>query len=264
MERRKITDAIVIHCSATPEGRDHGVDDIKAWHKARGFEDVGYHYVVRLDGSVEVGRGEGFVGAHCVESGMNRRSIGVCYVGGMDKAMKAPKDTRTAAQRRSLAELVKRLQGKYRIPDSRVFGHRDFAKKACPSFDVRTMFMVVLAVVSVFASACTRKVYVPLETRGVKVDTVYVSRNSAERLADRDTIRIREGGDTVKVEAVKWRWRERIVADTVFRTVRDSVFVKERQAVAGGGEMSWGSGFRNMLLAVLIAVGLILVLRRYK
>ena len=115
MEKRKITDAIVIHCSATPEGREHNVTDLRAWHLARGFSDVGYHYVVRLDGTVEAGRGEEYVGAHCVESGMNRRSIGVCYVGGMDRGMKSPKDTRTEAQRRSLLELVRQLQKKYGI-----------------------------------------------------------------------------------------------------------------------------------------------------
>lgn len=140
MERRKVTDAIVVHCSATPEGRSHCVDDIRAWHRARGFDDVGYHYVVRLDGVVEPGRGEEFVGAHCVECGMNRRSVGICYVGGMDRDMRRAKDTRTEAQKFSLLKLIRKLQAKYSIPDRRVFGHRDFAKKACPSFDVRTMF----------------------------------------------------------------------------------------------------------------------------
>lgn len=139
MEKRKITDAIVVHCSATPEGREHGAADIRAWHLARGFSDVGYHYVIRIDGMVEAGRREDLVGAHCVEGGMNRRSVGICYVGGMDKEMKNAKDTRTPEQCRALIDLIRKMQRKYGIPDSRVFGHCDFARKACPSFDVKAM-----------------------------------------------------------------------------------------------------------------------------
>ncbi len=139
MEKRGITDAIIVHCSATPEGREHCAADIRAWHIARGFSDIGYHYIIRIDGMVEAGRREDLIGAHCVEGGMNRRSIGICYVGGMDSEMRNAKDTRTPEQRRALMDLIRKMQRKYGIPDARVFGHRDFARKACPSFDVRSM-----------------------------------------------------------------------------------------------------------------------------
>lgn len=130
---RKI-DEIIIHCSATPEGRDHSVADITAWHRARGFRTIGYHYLMHIDGRVERGRPESEIGAHCL--GHNARSIGVCYVGGLASDCKTPKDTRTPEQRRMLRELVKGLQRKYR--GAKVYGHRDFAAKACPCFDVAT------------------------------------------------------------------------------------------------------------------------------
>ena len=124
---------IIVHCSATPEGRPHTVQDIRAWHKQRGFKDVGYHYVVYLDGSIHAGRDESVVAAHC--KWHNQHSIGVCYIGGVAKDMKSPKDTRTEAQKKSLLQLLKMLKKKY--PQAKIYGHRDFAAKACPSFDAR-------------------------------------------------------------------------------------------------------------------------------
>ena len=129
---RTITE-IIVHCSATPEGRPHTVGDIRAWHKQRGFKDIGYHYVVYLDGSIHAGRSEAEIGAHC--TGHNRNSIGVCYVGGMTRDMKAAKDTRTEAQKKALLQLLKQLKRKY--PGAKIYGHRNFAAKSCPSFDAR-------------------------------------------------------------------------------------------------------------------------------
>ena len=129
---RRITE-IIVHCSATPEGRPHTVGEIRAWHKQRGFKDIGYHYVIYLDGSIHAGRDESVIGAHC--TGHNRYSIGVCYIGGMTKDMKAAKDTRTEAQKKSLLQLLRQLKKKY--PQAKIYGHRDFAAKACPSFDAR-------------------------------------------------------------------------------------------------------------------------------
>lgn len=122
---------IIIHCSATPEGKDYTVADIDKWHKARGFSGIGYHYVVYRDGTVHKGRPEGTVGAHCL--GHNNDSIGVCYIGGLAADGKTPKDTRTQAQREALRELVWKLVDKY---NATIHGHYEFAKKACPSFDV--------------------------------------------------------------------------------------------------------------------------------
>lgn len=124
---------IIVHCSATPEGRPHTVGEIRSWHKQRGFKDIGYHYVVYLDGSIHAGRSERVIGAHC--TGHNRNSIGVCYIGGVAKDCKTPKDTRTEAQKRALVLLLKELKRRY--PSAKIFGHRDFAAKACPSFDAR-------------------------------------------------------------------------------------------------------------------------------
>lgn len=130
---RKI-DKIIVHCTATPEGRDVTVEEITRWHRARGFRTIGYHYLVRLDGTICPGRPENEIGAHC--KGKNARSVGICYAGGLASDGKTPKDTRTAAQRASLRRLVAELRERY--PGATVHGHREFAAKACPCFDVAT------------------------------------------------------------------------------------------------------------------------------
>ena len=134
MNRRKSTTMIIIHCSATREGQDIKAKTIKQWHLQRGFSDIGYHYIIDLDGTIEKGRDEALVGAHC--KGHNATSIGICYVGGCDKNMK-PKDTRTPEQKRSMLSLVRKLVNKYKIPVTQIWAHHDFDKhKACPSFDI--------------------------------------------------------------------------------------------------------------------------------
>ena len=125
---------IIIHCTATPEGREHDVADIRRWHLKRGFNDIGYHYLIHIDGTIEEGRPINKQGAHC--SGENKGSIGLCYVGGMSKDMKKAKDTRTQAQKDSLIKLMHELIYKYN-KDMTIHGHNEFANKACPSFNVQ-------------------------------------------------------------------------------------------------------------------------------
>lgn len=127
---REITE-IILHCSATKEGKDVSAAKIDEWHKKEGFLMIGYHYVIRLDGSIEEGRPLSMVGAHCV--GHNRNSIGICYVGGLDKDRK-PKDTRTEQQRTALLWLVQYLKIKY--PQAEIHCHNEFARKACPCFSI--------------------------------------------------------------------------------------------------------------------------------
>jgi len=122
---------IIVHCSATPEGRDYSVATLMAWHRQRGFLTVGYHYVIDLQGTVHIGRPLAMIGAHC--RGHNARSIGVCYIGGVARDGRTPKDTRTEAQKEALARLLRELHARY--PAARLHGHREFANKACPSFD---------------------------------------------------------------------------------------------------------------------------------
>lgn len=131
---KQITE-IIIHCTATKAGRNLSVSDIEAWHRERGFEAIGYHFIIDLEGNVAKGRDEACEGAHCL--GHNDRSIGVAYVGGLDD-LGHPSDTRTSAQRLALQTLVNRM--KLRYPGVTVHGHNEFANKSCPCFDVKSEF----------------------------------------------------------------------------------------------------------------------------
>jgi N-acetylmuramoyl-L-alanine amidase len=123
---------IIIHCSATKEGRDIKTKTIRSWHmKGRGWSDIGYHFVIELDGTIVDGRPMERIGAHT--RGYNRDSIGICYVGGLDSDKRA-KDTRTAQQKRSMDDLIASLLDRFR--GATVHGHNEFSAKACPSFDV--------------------------------------------------------------------------------------------------------------------------------
>lgn len=129
-------DKIIIHCSATREGEEFSVDTIRSWHKKRGWADIGYHYLVHLDGSISYGRDVDLIGAHT--KGHNTGSIGVCYIGGVEADGETPKDTRTPEQKESLLDLIKTL--KRLNSKAVVHGHRDFAAKACPSYDATTEY----------------------------------------------------------------------------------------------------------------------------
>ena len=122
---------IIIHCAATKEGKAFTADDIDTWHKKRGFRCIGYHFVILLDGRLQVGRPVEEIGAHV--TGHNQHSIGICYIGGLDKNGKA-KDTRTPEQKESMYKLLRILHNKF--PKATIHGHREFANKACPCFNV--------------------------------------------------------------------------------------------------------------------------------
>ena len=122
---------IILHCTATKEGQDYSVEQVRKWHLDRGFNDIGYHFLIRLDGTVEAGRPLETVGAHC--TGHNANSIGIAYVGGLDKNGR-PKDTRTLPQREAMRRLVYDL--KQYFPRLEVHGHNEYSTKACPCFPV--------------------------------------------------------------------------------------------------------------------------------
>ena len=123
---------IILHCSDTKEELNFNINDIRRWHKAQGWKDVGYHYVICLDGTVEQGRSLEEIGSHC--KGHNAHSIGICYIGGLDKNGR-PKDTRTIQQKAALCDLLNKLCKKF--PDATIHGHKEFAAKQCPCFDVQ-------------------------------------------------------------------------------------------------------------------------------
>ena len=133
-KKREKTDFIAIHCSATAN-QNFGAADIDKWHRKNGWACIGYHYVIRRDGTVEEGREESVIGAHVAD--WNAVSLGICMVGGVsaDDYTKAQNNF-TKEQFASLKELLVDL--KIRYPNAKIQGHRDFpnVKKACPSFDV--------------------------------------------------------------------------------------------------------------------------------
>jgi N-acetyl-anhydromuramyl-L-alanine amidase AmpD len=134
MANRISTDYIVIHSSATRASWDGGVDQIRKWHLERGFTDVGYHFVIRRDGAVEIGRPVGAVGAHC--AGRNSCSVGICMIGGVMADGTTPEANFSDEQWFSLARLVTRMHTKY--PQAGIMGHREMPRQTtqCPSFDV--------------------------------------------------------------------------------------------------------------------------------
>lgn len=147
--RRRI-DAIVIHCTASKPDKDLTVSDVRRMHKANGWSDIGYHYLIRMDGTIENGRDVDIMGAHV--SGHNAHTIGVCYVGGLD-ANGNPRDTRTENQKNAMLNLLMMLKAAY--PNAIIKGHRDYSPdkngngivepqewiKSCPCFDAARAYI---------------------------------------------------------------------------------------------------------------------------
>jgi N-acetylmuramoyl-L-alanine amidase len=121
MKRR--VNMIVIHCSATREDKDYTFEDCIRDHKARGFRQCGYHYYIRKDGTIHIGRILDDVGAHAGK-GYNQKSIGICYEGGLDSKGKA-KDTRTAKQKQSILICIDEARDYGNI--TTILGHRDLS-----------------------------------------------------------------------------------------------------------------------------------------
>lgn len=135
MKIKRAINKAIIHCADTPEGVYFDKKDIYKWHvKERNFSDIGYHFIVLLDGTIEVCRPLEKSGAHC--KGQNSNSIGICYIGGRDKTKaKKAKDTRTVKQKISLKNLLATLKAFY--PKLLIEGHNKYSDKSCPSFDVK-------------------------------------------------------------------------------------------------------------------------------
>ena len=139
---------IHIHCSATREGHAITADEIRKWHKARGWSDIGYHYIIGFQ-QVEFGRPLHRIPASA--KGHNKSSAALAYVGGLDANGK-PKDTRTPRQKELLVKIIKQLKAKY--PKAKIHGHRDLSidrdgdgvekhefMKMCPCFDAEVEYM---------------------------------------------------------------------------------------------------------------------------
>lgn len=163
---RKIN-LIVIHCSATRENEDFTFDDLMRAHKARGFRTVGYHYYIRKDGSVNIGRPITEIGAHVGDLGLNHNSVGICYEGGLKSegrpnAPSTAKDTRTLEQKSRIIDCINDVllqllldsSTHHDISSIRICGHRDLSPdlnndgiiesrewvKMCPCFDAETEY----------------------------------------------------------------------------------------------------------------------------
>ena len=116
---------IIIHCSATKTGRETTAEEIHAWHKARGWDGIGYHYVIKIDGTIENGRPDYWMGSHA--RGHNQGSLGICMIG---------LDEFTTEQWTSLSELISALTNKHHGINE-IIGHNEISKKTCPGFDVQ-------------------------------------------------------------------------------------------------------------------------------
>lgn len=137
MAFRKFTDYIIVHCAATPPSLDIGAETIRKWHtdpkpQGRGWSDIGYHFVIKRDGTIENGRDIAVSGAHV--RGKNNVSVGICMVGGVSEKKRAQNNF-TDEQFESLKKLLKALKLVY--PNAEIAGHNEFARKACPSFNVK-------------------------------------------------------------------------------------------------------------------------------
>lgn len=128
---------IVLHCSATEYGKDYDVDTIRQWHLARGWKDIGYHYVIYRDGTIVKGRDVDVIGSHV--KGHNHDTIGICYIGGLLEG--EPADTMTSMQEISFLELVFSLRTVFGWLS--VHGHNEYAAKACPSFSVKEKYKFI-------------------------------------------------------------------------------------------------------------------------
>lgn len=133
---------IILHCSATVEYKNFTAADIDRWHRQQGWRKIGYHYVVDLDGTLEVGRELFEDGAHCI--GHNDKAIGICYIGGLGKDGK-PKDTRTIEQKEVLYEVIYALMTVFpNLTLEDIHCHNEFANKACPCFKISDFRMEYL------------------------------------------------------------------------------------------------------------------------
>ena len=230
-------DSIIVHCSATKAGQDFTATDIDRWHRERGFNGIGYHYVVRLDGKLEKGRDVSLAGAHC--KGWNKRSIGICYIGGLDENGR-PADTRTNAQKRVLYQIIMDLQWEYNI--LQVLGHRDTSPdlngdgviepyeyvKVCPCFDVKEFLrsgrellfvLLVVLVVPVLLSGCRSKKEVVNRESDVRVDSSLNS--SSGKSLVKNKAALEKDSEVVEEHGLK--------AGRVVKTVVDRKNVNEKQ-----------------------------------
>ena len=125
--------SIFVHCTATRPSQDIGVAKVRAWHKARGWSDIGYHYLIKRDGTVQKGRSDKRAGAHT--KGYNGTSLGVALVGGISEKGR-PQFNYSGAQMKSLETLLQDLCFQYGIEIDQIHGHNEVSSKACPCFDV--------------------------------------------------------------------------------------------------------------------------------
>ena len=243
-------DSIIVHCSATKAGQDFTATDIDRWHRERGFNGIGYHYVIRLDGKLEKGRDVALAGAHC--KGWNEQSIGICYIGGLDENGR-PADTRTNVQKRVLYQIIMDLQREYNI--LQVLGHRDTSPdlngdgviepyeyvKACPCFDVKEflrsgrelLFVLLVAwVVPVLLSGCRSKKEVINRESEVRVDSSLNS--SSGKSLVKNKVALEKDSEVVEehIEQVLFVFPVdtlRLKAGMVVKTVVDRKNVNEKQ-----------------------------------
>lgn len=128
-------DKVILHCSDTPDSTSSrfSIYHVDNWHRARGFDKVGYHKYIRRDGLIEDGRHYSEIGAHA--KGYNTGSIGICYEGTYFP---------TLTQLNSLIELYREIHKRFGIDYKSWYGHNDFTDlKKCPGFKIEVLRQIL-------------------------------------------------------------------------------------------------------------------------
>jgi len=123
-EKKRNIERIIIHYSASDRPEHDDISVIREWHLSRGWRDVGYHYFIKKDGTLQNGRPEYMIGAHC--KSYNRASIGICLSG---------KDDLQDAQFKTVAKLIDKLKNKYNLKDHDLFLHKQLGNTECPGMN---------------------------------------------------------------------------------------------------------------------------------
>ncbi len=265
---------IIIHCTATPEGRNVTVEQLRDWHvRGNGWSDIGYHYIIDITGVVHEGRNVDLAGAHT--KGYNATSIGVVYVGGLTADGKKSKDTRTPAQKEALKGLIEELRKLY--PSATVHGHNEFAKKDCPCFKVWKEFVLAILAIILFGSCASpkmmeRQTYKTIVEKEIARDTVIVRdsilRETTTLIREVDSTTMAQYGITLRNDMKAFLVRQNELMKEknelnktieVFREIHDTVYVVKKIPIEEAKQKKT-TFWQRIMKGIMYVIGFIICL----